>query len=249
MGGGGGSTGTTVVGGEGGDWGSGPDAITSDSGNAVPIIAVGTPLGQTPGPNCLTIGSRLVFDDAVLAITGKSDEMGRSEILLKSFIRVHYPDGTASDYTSRSVAFVNPDNPGEVYGHTAPWNGCVFAKIYAPQAAIGQKIRMSVSDLVCAPEGPEVNLDGVATMYRRFGGAGGFSTELGSTTATLDVTLPEETEESALEDCGYIDWRQPFLDEYLREQILMKRIEKAQEQNSGDSSTRSWKDSLIQRAR
>jgi hypothetical protein len=63
------------------------------------------------------------------------------------------------------------------------------------------------------------------------------------------VTLPEETEASTLEDCGYFDWRQPFLDEYLREQILMKRIEKAQEQGSSDSATPSWKDSVIQRAR
>lgn len=258
MGGGGGSTGTTVDGSDGGDGGGGlgggPDGITSDTGGYVPIIAVGTPMGQTPGPHCLTIGSRLVFDDAVLAITGKTDELGRSEILLKSHIRVHDPNGTAEDYTSRSVAFINPDSPSEIYGHTAPWNGCVFARIYAPRAAAGKVIRLSVSDLVCAPEGPEVGVDGVDSFTMRRGGVPrGFSTEPGSTTAALDVTLPEKTPDSALEDCGYFDWREPFWDQYLTEQVLQRQIEKAQEDDSGSTTSPSWKDSLkdsmMQRAR
>jgi hypothetical protein len=255
-GGGGGSAGTTGDEGDGGGGygGGGPDDITSGTGNAAPIIAVGTPLGQTPGPHCLPIGSRLVFSDAVLAVTGKTDDLGRREILLKSFIAVHYPTGVTEGFTSRSVVFRNPDKPDQIYGHTAPWNGCVFARIFAPPEAEGETVRLSVSDLVCAPESPVVTegIDSFAMSRRSFGGgwgAGGLSAGLGSTTGVLDVVLPEETAAAALEDCGAFDWRDDLRNDALMEQYIQNRLEKAQENDSDASSSKPWKDSIMQRGR
>lgn len=238
--------------------GTAPDTV-SDS----PIVVSGAPLGSTPGPHCDPQGTSLFFDEPKMAITGIVDSLGRREILLKTAVHTQLGSAAPQPLGEQYVWFTNPDSGPEDfsnrYGATAIRSGCVFAKVYAPASIQAQVVRLSTSILLCQPERPDAVVQGVdsfATFRKPAGGGdgpGGFWSGPASATAVLDVTLPTKTLETTLDDCGAFDFRDDLRNKALLEDLMMRRLEKVQEDNASPSDTPpdtpSWKDSVMQRAR
>lgn len=234
--------------------GGAPDVVSD-----TPIVVSGLPLGSTPGPHCSPIGTQLFFEPAQMAVTGVVDALGRREILIKTAVYSRVGSQAPEPLGEQYVWFGPPE--AEVvdltsrYGSSASWNGCVFAKAYAPPSSVPQVIRLFTSVLVCAPERPDEAVGELDTFaMRRLPssgspvGPGGLSGGPSVAKGILDVTLPRETVESALEGCGERYLWDELRDRAVVEEALKHRLEKAQE-NSSQTGSPSWKDFILQRAR
>jgi hypothetical protein len=170
-------------------------------------------MGSTPIPGCSPVGTKLFFDDAVMAITGKTDDLGRDEILVKTAVHLQVPNESPG-ISDNHVSFGSADSPYQYYGGTAPRNGCVFAKIYAPTGAVGKIVRLGTSVFICAPDRPEaaVPQDGMAVAALSLGWT--------SLQAFLDVPIPAKTAETSLDDCGVpSETFNPWRDSVLRPKL------------------------------
>lgn len=230
---------SSTGGGSGGDGlGDGPGAAeeagtTSDT----PITVFGTPLGTSNIPHCAPRGTTVFFDEAATAITGKTDELGRREILIKSHAFAQYPNMPPDPLSMQSVFFMNPDDDDkESYGMSATQSGgCVFARAFAPPEAAGKIIRLTTSVLVCGPDRPNIDTTGTnAPAVMALG------LTLGSTwvSGTLDVALPSETVETSLSDCGVpVDVRDQIRQDAVFEQLVKQRMEYHQQDDSPQPRT------------
>jgi hypothetical protein len=239
---------------EGGGSGSGGETGDVPAGDAPgttsdsPITVLGSPMGISQGPHCAESGTRLFFDAVSLAITGQTDDLGRLEILVRSGVHTQLLNGPPEPFSSSMVSFVNPDDPGQSYGSTAPIEGCVFARAYAPPEAAGKIVRLTASMNICSPADPISSVGDTAVAARFFGGSalGGPS----YTTASMDFVIPEKTVDTSLPDCGatdWTDWRNHLNDEYQYQQMMEKRIERHQQNNSDSPETTRFGRELIQR--
>ncbi|HEX5038467.1 MAG TPA: hypothetical protein VFX30_15035 [bacterium] len=225
---------SSTGGGSGGDGlGDGP-GVGEEAGTTsdTPITVFGTPLGSSNIPHCAPRGTTVFFDEAATAVTGKTDELGRREILIKSHAFVQYPSTPPEPLSMQSVFFMNPDDDKESYGMSAlQTGGCVFARAFAPPEAAGKIVRLTTSVLVCADERPDIDTSGTNAVS-----VAALGLTLGSTwvSGTLDVALPAETVENTLSDCGApVDVRDQIRQDAVFDQLIKQRIEYHQQ---GDSS-------------